>query len=413
MERFLQQTLTPAEAEIRRRIAAGGPMTFAEFMGIALYWPDGGYYTSGAAFGAGGDFFTAPLTHPVFGALVARQVEEMWRAAGSPERWWVLEPGAGLGQLATDAMAAFERDGNGDSPISSAMRYLAVDRSRPARPVAGVSWAQSLELPVRGLHGVVLANELFDAMPVHRVTMVDGALRELFVGVDDEGRFADVLGAPSAGVAERLDGLGLTLGEGYRTEVCLELDGWLAGVGRAMDAGYLLLVDYGHEAPAYYDPSRHRGLMRTYHKHTLGMNPYDHVGRQDISVHVEFTSLREAALGAGFVEAGMTTQGAFLHALGFDAYRANMASRRDLAANVRVANLQAMDMLVDPDGMGAFKVLAFAKSEPSGGLSGFSGETPSLSVRAPLATASHMPMGGAPSGLPGEFEMPSWDELFK
>jgi SAM-dependent MidA family methyltransferase len=399
---------TPAETEIRRRIAADGPMTFAEFMGIALYWPDGGYYTSGAAFGTDGDFYTAPLTHPAFGALVATQVEEMWRVAGAPERWWVVEPGAGLGQLAADVMVAA-----GGAKLASALRYLAVDRSRPRQPVAGASWAQSLALPVRGLRGVVLANELFDAMPVHRVTVVDGALRERFVGFDDDGRFVDVLGAVSVGIAERLDGLGVTLAEGHRAEVCLELDGWMAGVGRAMDSGYLLLVDYGHDATAYYDSTRHRGLLRTYYKHTLGMDPYAHVGRQDISVHVELTSLRQAAVAAGFVEAGSTTQAEFLRSLGFDAYRADIAARRDIGTPERVANLRALDTLVDTEGMGAFRVLAFAKGIPADGLSGFSGLAPDLTITAPLATALHMPLGGAPGDATAMVEIPGWDELLK
>ena len=405
MERFLQLPPTPAESEIRRRIASNGPMTFAEFMGIALYWPSGGYYTSGVAFGPDGDFFTAPLTHPVFGGLITRQVKEMWRAAGAPKRWWVVEPGAGLGRLATDVVGAV-----GDGALADALRYLAVDRSRPLTPISGMAWAQSMTLPVRGLRGVVLANELFDAMPVHRVTVLDGALRELFVGVDADGRFADVLGAATAGIAERLEDVGVVLSEGHRAEVCLEVNDWMAGAGRAMDAGYLLLIDYGHEAAAYYDATHHRGLLRTYYKHTLGMNPYSHVGRQDISVHVELTSLRRAAVAAGFAVAGSTTQADFLRSLGFDAYRADITSRADLAAPVRVANLRALDTLVDPGGMGAFKVLAFAKTLPPEGLSGFSGVVGDLSVTAPIATASHMPLGGAMQEI---IAMPSWDDLFK
>ena len=405
MERFLQLPPTPAESEIRRRIASGGAMTFAEFMGIALYWPSGGYYTSGVAFGPDGDFFTAPLTHPVFGGLIARQVKEMWRIAGAPERWWVVEPGAGVGRLAADVTGAV-----GDGALGGSLHYLGIDRSRPPLTIDGVSWAQSLGLPVRGLRGVVLANELFDAMPVHRVTVVDGALRELFVDVDAADRFVDVIGAASPGIAERFEDVGVALAEGHRAEVCLELDGWMASVGSAMDAGYLLLIDYGHEAAAYYDAPRHRGLLRTYYKHTLGMDPYAHVGRQDISVHVELTSLRRAAVAAGFVEAGSTTQADLLRSLGIDAYRADIASRADLAAPARVANLRALDTLVDPAGMGAFRVLAFAKGVPAEGLSGFSGLAPDLSVTAPIATASHMSLGGA---MQEAVEMPNWDDLLK
>jgi SAM-dependent MidA family methyltransferase len=413
MERFRQLKPTLAEAEIRRRITEDGPITFADFMGVALYWHEDGYYTTGAAFGADGDFYTAPLTHPAFGSLVARQVEEMWGAAGAPKRWWVVEPGAGLGLLAADVMAAVGDTSGG--PMAGILRYLAVDRSRPQQPVPGVSWAQSLALPVRAVQGVVLANELFDAMPVHRVTVESGVLREQFVGLEESGgpdgprRFIDVLGSPSAGVAERLQGLGVTLVEGCRAEVCLEMDAWMAGVGRAMESGYLLLIDYGHEADAYYDETRHRGLLRTYYKHSLGMNPYVHVGRQDISVHVELTSLRHAAVAAGFEEAGATTQAAFLRSMGMEAYRAGIASRSDLPREVRAANLTALDTLMDLDAMGGFKVLAFAKGVPAVGLSGFTGLAPNLSASAPAATSG----GLAFSRREQMVEIPSWEDLLK
>ena len=395
--------LTGAEVEVRRRIAADGPMTFAEFMALALYWPDGGYYVSRSPFGAGGDFYTAPLTHPVFGALVQRQLEQMWHVAGSPERWWVAEAGAGAGRLAADVSLASA------GQFSRALRYVAVDQAT-AIGGSGVSWVRSDGLPLRGMRGVVQANELLDALPVHRVTVADGALRELRVGVAGDGGFEDVLATPTAGVVERLAALGARLGEGHRAEVCLALDDWFSHAGRAMASGYLLLFDYGHEATAYYDASRNKGTLRTYHQHTLGMNPYAHVGRQDISVHVELTSVRRAAEAVGFALAGQTTQAEFLQALGFDAYRADIAARRDVGAPVRGANLRALDTLVDPEGMGGFSVLAFAKGVPAGGLAGFAGDSPQLSVSAPLASASHMPLGG---GMQEAVEMPTWDELLK
>ena len=403
MERLPVLPHTPAETEIRRRISADGPIAFDEFMAVALYWPDGGYYTTGAAFGVEGDFFTSPLAHPVFGALLARQIEDMWRRAREPDPWWVVEIGAGQGRLAADVMSAVE-----GSPVAGAMRYLAIDRSRPGTPIASVSWAQSSSIPLRGFNGVVLANELFDAMPVHRVTVADGALTEVRVGVDGEDQFVDVLSTPSDGLAERFATLGVTLPEGYRTEICLEYDAWMASAGKAMDVGYLLLIDYGHAAKVYYDATRARGLLRTYYKHTLGMNPYLHVGRQDISVHVETTSLRWAAADAGFTEVGATTQAELLRSLGFDAYRADIAKRVDLPRPVRAANHRAIDMLVDGDGLGAFKVLVFAKRASGEGLSGLTGVAPEISVAAPIATAEHMPFGGVTEE---SVEMPEWGDL--
>jgi SAM-dependent MidA family methyltransferase len=400
---------TGAEAEIRRRIAADGPLTFADFMGLALYARDGGFYTSGSPFGAGGDFYTAPLTHPAFGALVARHAQELWQAAGSPERWWLVEAGAGGGQLSRDVLAA------SDGTFAQALRYMAIDQSARAADAAvaqsAVAWVRADALPVRGLRGMVLANELLDALPVHRVTIADGVLREIRVGVDDDGRFEDVLTAPTPGIAERLAALDVRLGEGHRAEVCLAVDDWFADAGRAMEAGYLVLIDYGHEAGAYYDASRARGTLRTYYQHLLGMDPYRHVGRQDISVHVEWTSVRRAAMAAGFTPAGATTQAAFLRELGFDGLRAAMAARRDVPTPVRVANLRALDTLVDPEGMGGFSVMAFAKGVPDVGVGGFGvgdelGTT--FAGPAPLATAAHMPFGGAATA---PMDMRTWDEL--
>ena len=369
-------------------------MTFAEFMAVALYWPDGGYYATRDAFGPQGDFYTAPLTHPVFGALVARQLAEMWRAQGAPGRSWVVEPGAGDGRLASDVQAGAGFDGT----FADALSYVTVDRAVPMLRTAKAERVASDGLPFRGLRGVVLANELLDALPVHRVIVERGALREIRVGVDSSGSFQEVLADPVEGVVERFEGLGVRLTEGYRAEVCLEAARWIADVATAIDSGFLLLIDYGHEAEAYYDVSRNRGTLRCYYQHTLGMDPYAHVGRQDISVHVELTSLRQAASSAGLSEVGSASQAEFLRGLGFEAYRADIASRRDIPASVRVANLRALDTLVEPDGMGGFRVLAFSKGVPETRLSGFSGEAPALSVTSPLATPEHMPLGGAVEG---------------
>jgi SAM-dependent MidA family methyltransferase len=396
---------TGAEREIRERIAHSGPLTFAEFMAVALYWPQGGYYAARDTFGPQGDFYTAPLTHPVFGALVARQLAEMWRAQGAPHRWWVVEPGAGDGRLASDAS-----DWAGsDVSFGGALRYVTVDHTAPKLRSAETARIASRGLPFRKLRGAIVANELLDALPAHRVTVERGALREIRVGVDSSGSFKEVLADPVDGVGERLESLGVRLPEGYRAEVCLEAARWIAAAAEAIDEGFVLLVDYGHESEAYYDASRNRGTLRCYYKHTLGMDPYSHVGRQDISVHVELTSLRQAARAAGLSGVGSASQAEFLRGLGFDAYRADIASRLDIPASIRTANLRALDTLIDADGMGGFRVLAFSKGVPEAKLSGFSGEAPPLRVTAPLATPAHMPLGGAGDGG----AMPTWEELLR
>ena len=381
---------TGADAEVRRRIALRGPITFAEFMEIALYWPDGGYYASRRSFGPLGDFYTAPLAHPVFGALVARQLLTMWRALGSPLPFNVVEAGAGDGTLALDITAHASALGGG---FADALAYTAVDQREPS-PDFPVRWARSGGVPAVGGSGVVLANELLDAMPVHRVTLEGGRLRELFVDAASEGGFIEVAGEPSTpALAERLERLEVMLSEGYRTEICLASEAWLTEAFAAIERGYLLLVDYGHEASVYYDESRRAGTLRCYSGHTLGMNPYFGVGKQDISAHVEFTSVRSAATAAGFAEAGEMPQSEWLRSLGIDGYRAEIAERSTLGRVERIANLQGMDVLLDDEGMGGFRVLAFAKDAPT---SGVLGASPPESAPAPLAGARHMPFGAGP-----------------
>lgn len=396
-------TLLPVADELRRRIAERGPLTFAEFMDAALYWPNGGYYTARRAFGAAGDFYTAPLTHPSFGGLIARQLRQMWQALGRPSPFSVVEAGAGTGRLLADVVAQAE----GEVEFATSLSAVAVDRA-PAGD-APVDWVRASGLPVRGASGVILANELIDAMPVHRVTLNEGDFREIYVGLDPDGRFLEALGVPSTpALAERLASAGVTLSEGYRAEVNLGLDAWLAEAASAIDRGWVLLIDYGHEAPAYYDESRRRGTLRCYAGHTLGMDPYRNVGRQDISVHVEFTSVMHAAEAAGLTIAGFATQAAFLRGLGFDAWHRQITDRTDLTAPVRLGNLRAMETLVDAEGMGGFRVLVLAKGIDAP-LDGFSGKNPvAVDQLAPLATPSHMPFGGVP-----EPQMPTWEDLLR
>ena len=407
---------TGAEEETRRRIRERGTMTFAEFMEVALYWPDGGYYSTRRAFGAAGDFYTAPLTHPVFGALIARQLETMWRAVGRPERFVVIEAGAGTGRLAADIIAYAPVL---DAGFARALAYVGVEQREPppqSSPVdgggearGGIEWAtvQGGGLPSAGSPGVTLGNELLDAMPVHRVTIEEGELRELFVGLSPDGRLVEMAGAPSTpALAERLASLGVRLSEGHRAEVNLGLRAWVESAFGAIDSGYLLLIDYGHEASDYYDDSRRQGTLRCYAGHTLGMNPYVNVGRQDISIHVELTSLRAAAAAAGFVEAGAMSQSDLLRGLGIDEYRRDIAGRADMSPAARAANLRQIDSLVDPDGMGSFRVLAFAKDAAAAGVLGVASGPPG---RAPLPTPEHMPLGTPPQPR----SMPTWDELLR
>ncbi|MDA1215429.1 MAG: SAM-dependent methyltransferase, partial [Chloroflexi bacterium] len=388
-----------------------GAITFEEFHSLALYWPEGGYYATRNPVGVAGDFFTAPHTHPLFGTLISHLLQQQWDLLGSPARFWAVELGAGNGRLAGDALANLP---GLSSPFSSALDYVGVD-VQPYRSAPGsrLQRVQSGPLPFRSLTGCVLANELLDAMPVHRVTLEHGELREVYVTLSPDGALSEQTGSLSTpALAERFADLGVRLSEGYRAEVNLGLDEWFSDLSRSTTQGYVLLIDYGHDAPVFYDESRRRGTLRCYYRHTLNANPYQHVGSQDISVHVEFTSVMRAAERHGFAVRGYTTQRDFLMGLGLGQYREAIDQRRDLSAQVRHANLKAVDMLTAPDGMGGFKVLALGKGVPDAPLQGFTGEEPRIAPELledpPMLTLNHLFSNPANQEVP---DLPSWHDL--
>ena len=230
-------------------------MTFARFMNLALYHEPWGYYSSGRErIGAGGDFYTSPVAHPAFGALLTVQLAGMWEMMGKPSRFHVVELGAGTGVMARDII---EYSNHVSSDFADALEYVTIDM-RHAHRVEGAHHVVSDGIPLRGITGCILSNEYLDAMPVHQVTMEDGKLRELYVGVGG-GELVEVVGEPSTGLLkERLDCLGVTLAERQHAEINLGLDDLLRSLSESLESGYVLSVDYGHEASGLYSSSDRR-----------------------------------------------------------------------------------------------------------------------------------------------------------
>ena len=322
---------TPAERAIRRRIARYGPITFAEFMATALYGP-GGYYTRPAA---GADYYTSPQVHPAFGALLAVQLFHLWTLLDRPAPFNVLEPGGGDGLLCRDILTAARHlpDGFGD-----AINYTVID----PRPDAGreseshhakrvVADILSPDLPSSpSLTHCILSNELLDALPVHRVRMAGGHLRELYVGIESdvadgyEGALVELPGEPSTPALQaRLSDLGVTLSDGQTAEICLLLDPW-AAAATLLDTGFVLTIDYGRAAADLYDPAvRPNGTLVTYRAHRQTDAPLHDVGRQDITAQVDFTSVQRAGEAAGLTTIANVSQGWFLQRLGLQTIRRN------------------------------------------------------------------------------------------
>ena len=349
---------------IRDEIRRDGPMPFARFMERALYDPDGGYYRSAEARpGRGGDFVTAPELHPMVGELLGRAVEDAWRALGEPGRFVVVEHGAGEGSLAVPLLRA----------LSPAIRYapIEVDARRLARlrarlEEAGLADRLDDRLPDAPFDGVVIANEVLDALPVHRVRFGEGGLRELAVDVAPDGAFVEVEIEPTTpDLVARLDGEGIELADGQTAEICLAIDEWVASAVAPLRRGLALLIDYGATAQELYDPLRRRdGTLRAYVRHQVSDDPYRLVGRQDLTAYVDVTAVRRAAEAAGLTTLGITTQAEALMGLGVeDRLREIQADPATTFEDYTLLR-SALMRLLDPAAMGRFRVMVFGRAWP-------------------------------------------------
>ena len=386
---------TVAERAIRRRIARHGPITFAEYMERALYGT-GGYYSRNAV---GTDYYTSPQVHPAFGALLAVQLFQFWRLLDRPNPFFVIEPGAGDGLLGRDISKAAHHLPAG---FSDSLRYIAGDR-RPGgwdarSPALAAVVSDALRLPFRNVTGCIISNELLDALPVHRVRMEHGSLRELYVGIQSdvadgyEGQFEEITGDPSTTKLERrLSDINMTLTEGQTAEICLALDEWAVSVASALDVGFVMTIDYGRAALGLYDPvQRPHGTLVTYSSHRQTDTPLVDPGRQDVTAQVDFTSVGLAGERAGLTTLGNMPQGRFLSRLGLQTIRRNgpppeaggggwitipinpegtlpdaLAEPFGPAQDETRDWLTGLTHLVRPGGLGDFQVLVQAKGLPA------------------------------------------------
>jgi SAM-dependent MidA family methyltransferase len=359
------------------RIRDEGPITFRDFMAMALYEPRLGYYCSGReTMGRDGDYLTSPEVSPIFGVMVGRQLREMWEIMGSPARWDIVEVGAGNGTLCRDVLGWARQRA---PELFEAIAYAIVEpipsletRQRKVLETesleATVCWSR--EIP-DAIEGFVVSNELFDSMPVHSVRVQDGELREAFIGWDGK-HFREELQEPSTAEIERyFDRLGLMPGEGCSAEVNLGAVDWTTRVGGALRSGFSFTFDYGYEADELFAPWRKEGTLLCFYKHNPSNDPYARIGRQDMTSHVDFTSLRHAGEVAGLKTVGLVSQSEFLTNLGIG--EAMPAQGDELSLEERLARRRAVSELVDPAGLGRIKVLLQAKSVQGASLRGLGG----------------------------------------
>lgn len=357
-------------AAIQAEIRASGPMTFARFMEIALYDEARGYYRGSAAKpGRGGDFLTAPEASPIFGRSIAAFARAVHRAIGTPETLEIREHGAGTGALAAPLVEAVLAAADGPRRIRYRVAEVEPARVEAVRRAVG-DGARVEVVADEGepIDGLAIANEVLDSLPTHRVVIRDGALREVFVGLDDAGAFVDLEGAPSTpDLAARLADEGVELADGQRAEICLALDAWIGQAAAGLRTGVLLLIDYGHPAAELYDPRRRAaGTLATYLGHRVGEDPYRAIGRQDLTAHVDVRAVERAATAAGLEHLGTTTQAPFLSGLGAGELLVAEQTRPGASLQAYLETRSALVRMIDPAAMGGFRVMVFGRGVAPG-----------------------------------------------
>jgi SAM-dependent MidA family methyltransferase len=285
---------------LTERIARQGRITFADFMASCLYEPGLGYYTSpGRKVGAEGDFYTSITVHAAFGRVIAREIAQMWRAMESPAVFTLVECGAGNGRLACDIMDFLAEH---EEEMYSGLKLVLVEqepslesaqREMLAAHSGRIAWLSPAEFASGNFtfSGCLYSNELIDALPTHRVVMTSEGLKELYVTGADGG-FAEEVGEPSTPeLEEYLKRVDVELHPGQQAEINLNAPQWLASASRALRSGFILTIDYGYTAPDLYTPRRKLGTLLCYYRHQIEENPFLRPGLQDITAHVDFTTL--------------------------------------------------------------------------------------------------------------------------
>jgi len=343
---------------------SGGSISFAEFMQMALYAPGLGYYSAALQkFGSGGDFTTAPEISTLFSRCVASQCEEVIAELESAD---VLEVGAGSGAMAAEILAALQR--NESLPnhyyileLSGSLRARQRETIEARVPdlVERVQWIDAL--PESGFSGVIVSNELLDAMPVDIFYIHDGEIFTRTVAIE-EGKFIWQQKPADDDVVEVVRKLEQQLGEpfaeGYCSEINFAARGWVTSMAECLEQGLILQVDYGYPQHEYYHPQRNMGTLMCHYQHRAHADPLLWVGLQDITAHVDFTAVAEAAHAVGLVVEGFTTQAHFLLSLGIEQ---NLASVEDAGEHMQLA--QQLKQLMLPSEMGElFKVIALTKN---------------------------------------------------
>ena len=366
--------------ELTERIRSTGPLRLSDYIELALYHPEFGYYTrADRRSGAAGDFFTSADVGTLFGELLSHQFDEMHQLLDRATSVDLVEAAAGSGRL---SRAVLDSAADHHPGFYEAVRLTLVERSPAARAAQlgtlghhGPKLADSAEAPPDGLRGIVFANELLDALPVHSLVMTHRGLREVYVDLDRAGRFVESLGSPSDAVVSHVERFGIALEPGWRVEVSPAAVRWIEETGARLDRGFLVLIDYGHEASELYSATHATGTLATYGAHVQldnaergGIPPWlKDPGSVDITAHVDLTAVRRAATEVGLDTLAIVDQTYFLLGLG----AGDPIESRDGMTSLK--RRLALKTLLLPGGLGStHKVMVFGKGVGTPSLRGIS-----------------------------------------
>jgi SAM-dependent MidA family methyltransferase len=331
--------MNPLQQKIIQKIKDDGPITFKTFMEMALYESELGYYTSqNTKIGRAGDFYTSSHLHPVFGKMIGKQIEEMWEIMGRPDDFQIVEMGAGIGYICKDMLEYLSdarctihdsrfkiQDSRKERDIFKHLQYIIVELNPAMREqqknllsnfLNKVRWISSLR-ELNNIKSCILSNELLDSFPVHLIEMEE-EVEEIYVGTENE-RLIEIKKHPSTNaIFDYLKEFSIELPKGYRTEINLEIKNWLNDINNVLAEGFIFMIDYGYPSWDYYGEDRNRGTLLCYYRHQIVEDPYQNIGEQDITAHVNFSSIKKWGEELGIKTIGFCQQGTFLISLGID-----------------------------------------------------------------------------------------------
>ena len=304
---------------IIQKIKQQGPISFHDFMEMALYYPGLGYYTcEKEKIGKTGDYYTSSNLTGAFGELLGRQIEEIWHILGE-KQFTVVEMGAGQGLLSGDVLSYLKKNHKFYQELNYCIveKSLSLQREQKKRlSNENVKWYDSIN-DLKGMEGCIFSNELPDAFPVHLVEM-ENELLEVFVGY--EKNFIEILKPASTQQKDYLKELDVTLPYGYRTEINLDAIKWIREISSALKKGFVITIDYGYPSDELYQEYRNCGTLMCYYNHSVNESPFAHIGEQDITSHVNFSALDHWGQKYELDLCGFTDQAHFLLGLGIDEY---------------------------------------------------------------------------------------------